>query len=184
MKDKREILTRETVAQRLIWRAKRSMVGAAIVLFLSAVILGMFHVMTLYESPSPSALLTTLELALDVLMVSFCVFYLVRGALQIHWVRKGKFTVAEDILLDVKEDKISLLRVLFLTGRLFDRSNYVHVFSFLSGKQFIATSGEHHGTDAAAGFSLPGDAFFLVFFDRKPEKILLLYSARTYHYKE
>jgi len=56
---------------------------------------------------------------------------------------------------------------------------------FLSGKRFVIGSEQSRNThlSAAAGFSLPGDAFLLVSFNAFPDKVVWIYSCKIYHYK-
>lgn len=184
MRDEREVLTREIISQKLIREAKRSMVGSVLMLLLGALALGMLHVMSLYASPSVSSIAVIAEIVLDAIFVGACIFFFVRGALRMSKARHGEFSVVEDSLLDIQEDRFSLWQML-LTGRIFDRSNYVHIFKFQSGKKVVVNSDEYQNTglDAAAKFSLPGDTFFLVFYKDSPEKIVLLYSSKIYNYK-
>ena len=60
-----------------------------------------------------------------------------------------------------------------------------HIFKFKSGKIFVANAEEYKNTrlDTAAEFSLRGDNFYLVFYNDSPNKIILLFSSKTYNYK-
>ena len=61
-----------------------------------------------------------------------------------------------------------------------------HVFEFKSGKKFVANVEEYKNTrlGVAAQFSMAGDSFFVVSYDNSPDKIILLFSSKTYTYKD
>ena len=185
MKDEREILTREIILQKLARSAKRSMIGAFIMLVLGALMLGMLHLMSRYASPSSSDLTVIAEIALDLAFVGACVFFFARGALRMHKARRGDFSIVEDFLLEVQDDRFSL-REMLLTGSLISPSNYVHVFRFQSGKRAVISSGgnQTNTLDTTARISLPGDRFILVVYNDAPEKIVLLYSTKLYTYSQ
>lgn len=184
MKDEREILTREIISQKLKRDAKRSVVGAVLMLIPGALVAGLMHAMTQLASPSPSLLALLAEIVVDAAFVTACAVFFVRGILQLNRVRRGEFSVTEDILLSIEDNRLSFGQML-LTGRLFDRSNYVHDFKFLSGKRFVIGSEQSRNThlSAAAGFSLPEDAFLLVSFNAFPDKVVWIYSCKIYHCK-
>lgn len=181
MKDKREILTREIIKQKLIQEAKRSMIGAVLIFALGSLIFGMLHIVVISASRLVPLVVESILFAIFVIAG---VFFFMRGVLHVIKARHGEFSVLEDILSDVKDDRFSIWRM-FLTGRIFDQSNYEHIFTFASGKKFVANSSEYKNTslDATAKFSLLGDTFFLVYYNGAPDKIVLLYSSKLYSYK-
>ena len=185
MKDEREVLTKARIGEKLARDGKRAAVGAVLMLLLGAIVLGLLHLMLAVKNPPPSQWTVAAEIALDVLYFGACLFVLVRGVIRTVRAKRGAFTVKEDILVSVEEDKFSLKGFLMAT-RAFDRSNFVHVFHFLSGKKMVASSEEFRNSsvDTAARFSLPGDVFFLVFYDASPDKTVMIYSAKLYRYAE
>ena len=56
MKDERELLTREIIAEKLVWNARRSMVGALMMLVLGGILFGMLAAMRAVASPSESGI--------------------------------------------------------------------------------------------------------------------------------
>ena len=179
MKNEREMLTREFVAQKLIRDAKRSMVGSALILILGFLLFGMLRVMSSFISSSVSILAYIFE----IVFAAVCVFFFVRGALKMSKARHGKFSVVEEVLSKVRDERLNIWKMIFLTGRIFSVDNYEHIFEFESGKKFIINSRENTTLDATAGFSIPKDAFFTVFYNDRPEKIVWIYSSKLYDYK-
>ena len=55
-----------------------------------------------------------------------------------------------------------------------------------SGKKYVINAEEYKLTklDAVAQFSNPGDSFYVVFYNHSPNKIILIFSAKTHTYKD
>ena len=103
--------------------------------------------------------------------------------------KRGNFTVVEDILTEVKDNQFNLIQLIMYGGRhtlLGNKAHLRHVFQFESGKTFIANAEEYKNTrlGVAAQFSMPGDTFFIVCYNDAPSKIILLFSSKTYTYKD
>ncbi len=179
--DEREILTRNIIFQKLLREAKRSMVGSVLFFAFGSFVFGMMYFMFVPRSKA----FAMFQAVSFVIFTALCLLFFVRGTLRMGKAKRGAFSVTKEILTDVKEDQLNVWRLL-ITGRIFSRSNYDHIFRFESGKTFVANSDEYRSTslDATARFSLSGDAFFLVSYNDSPEKIVLLYSTKLYDYKE
>ena len=179
--DERETLTRNIIFQKLLREAKRSMVGSVLFFVFGSLVLGMMYFMFVPRSKA----FAMFQAVSFVILAALCLVFFVRGALRMGKANRGEFSVEKDILIDVKDNQLNVWRLL-ITGRIFSRSNYDHIFHFESGKTFVANSDEYQSTslDATARFSLSGDPFFLVFYNDSPEKIVLLYSSKLYNYKE
>lgn len=184
MKDEREILTRELIRQKLTHEAKRVMLTSLFTLIFGSLFIGLVYFMLLMAFSSNPALPKIITAITFTALALCCAFLTVRGALQLGKIRRGEFTVLEDVLLEVKEDRINVLRAL-ISGRIFDKDSYEHIFKFKSGKTFVANSGEYRNTrlGASAGFSMPGDVFYTVFYNDAPDKIVWFYSSKTYNCK-
>ena len=187
MRDEREILTRQIISKKLIYEAKRSMVGALLICILCAIIFGMFNLVLLsahYVSPIRKTVVNLLQLP----VYAVCIFSFVRAIVNICKTNKGAFTVTEEELVSVRDNEFSLLQLVLYGGRgiIFgNKSHLRHVFEFKSGKKFVANAEEYKKTrlDVAAQFSMPGDTFFIVCYNDAPSKIILLFSSKTYTYK-
>ena len=188
MKDEREVLTRQIVSKKLTYEAKRSMVGALLICILCAIIFGMLNLLLWsahYVSPITKTVLNLLQLP----VYAVCVFFFVRAIINICKTNRGAFTVTEDELVYVKDNEFSLLQFVLYGGRdiIFgNKSHLKHVFEFKSGKKFVANVEEYKNTrlGVAAQFSMPGDTFFIVCYNDSPSKIILLFSSKTYTYKD
>ncbi len=179
MKDEREILTREHISKKLVRDAKITMLRSVVYFVIGTLVWAL-----LFLKFPPDKISTFLKTLAFIGLAVACLFFFVRGVLRAIWARHGEFEVKEDTLTEVKEAQFSLWQ-LILSGRLFTRSNYNHIFRFKSGKRFVANYGEYinTGVNAAAGFSLVGDTFFLVFYHNNPQKVLWIYSTKIYNYK-
>ena len=195
-KDEREILTRQSVSQKLIYEAKRSIFTNLFCVFIEILLFGMFYlVLSFADASLVIRILRITALISMVLCFTGCAVSVVRSILNICKTRRGDFTVFQDGLTEIKMDKINFSRYFFkliyllICGGLFrfflDRSHYQHIFQFQSGRTFIANAEEYKNTrlGTAAEFSLPGDTFFLVFYNDNPNKVILLFSAKIYAYK-
>ena len=186
-KDEREILTRQNILKKLIYEAKRSMVGSLLMCVLGAVIFGMISLLLL----TPSYVTIATKLIVGILIALYfiaCAFFFIRAILRMIKAKRGNFTVVEDILTEVKDNQFNLIQLIMYGGRhtlLGNKAHLRHVFQFESGKTFIANAEEYKNTrlGTAAEFSLPGDTFFLVFYNDNPNKIILLFSSKIYAYK-
>jgi len=185
MKDERELLTREIVAEKLAGSAKHSMIGSVLLLILGIVGFGILLLMDSMMNDSIGISLTVIvDCVLLAACVIVCVCFFARGAKRLIRARRGDFTVIDDVLSDVKEDQLSIGQMI-LTGRIHDRMNYRHVLYFESGRKFVANSEEYRHTrlEAAVRFSLPGDVFHLVCYNDDPKKIILLFASKIYRYQ-
>ena len=188
MRDEREILTRQIISKKLIYEAKRSMVGALLISILCAIIFGMINLLLLsahFISPTTKLVVNLLQLPVYVI----CAFFIVRAIINIVKIKRDAFTVVEDELVYVKDNEFSLLQLILYGGRhtLFgNKSHLRHIFEFKSGKKFVANVEEYKNTKlgSAAQFSMPGDSFFIVFYNDAPNKIILLFSSKTHTYKD
>jgi len=188
MKDEREILTRQTVLKKLVYEAKRSMIGSLSTCILGAIVLGMMSLLLLSSSSASQGIKLIVGL-INALFYITCAFFFVRALLTLIKAKRGDFTIVEDVLKEIKDNQLSIMQLLIYGGShtLFgNRSHLNHIFQFESGKMFIANVEEYKNTrlGAAAEFSLPGDSFFTVFFNDSPNKIILLFSSKTYIYKD
>lgn len=188
MKGEREILTRQIISKKLTYEAKRSMVGALLICILCAIIFGMINLLLLsahYVSSITKLVVNLLQLPVYVI----CAFFFIRAMIDIFKVKRDAFTVTEDELVSVKDNEFSLLQLILYGGRhtlLGNQSHLRHIFEFKSGKKFVANVEEYKNTKlgSAAQFSMPGDSFFVVFYNDSPNKIILLFSSKTHTYKD
>lgn len=188
MKDEREILTRQTILKKLLYEAKRSMVGSLLMCILGAIVFGMMCLILL----SPSYVTNNSKIIVGSLIAPYfiaCAFFFIRALLKLFKAKRGEFTVVEDILTEVKDNEFNLIQLIIYGGRhtlLGNKLHLRHVFKFKSGKKFIANAEEYKNTrlSATAEFSLPGDIFFLVSYNDSPNKIILLFSSKVYSYKD
>ena len=187
MKDEREILTRQIIFKKLTYEAKRSMIGTLLMCILGSIVFGMMSLILL----TPSYVTKVTKLIAGILMAIFfiaCAFFFVRALLRMIKAKHGNFTVVEDALIEIKNNKLSIAQLILNGGMhtLFgNKSHLKHIFKFNSGKIFIANAEEYKNTrlETAAEFSSPGDNFYLVFYNDSPNKIILLFSSKTYNYK-
>lgn len=184
MKDEREILTIEIVAQKLRREAKRSMVGALMTFIFGSIFFGLISLMVLAVSKPGSIAPTIVSSVLFSALTVYCVIILILSAIKLGKIGRGEFTVSEEVLADVKDNQLNVFRAI-ISGRHFDKDNFEHIFNFESGKTFIANSGEYRNTrlGASADFSMPGDVFYTVFYNDSPQKIVWFYSSKIYKYK-
>ena len=187
MKDEREILTRQIILKKLVYEAKRSMVGALLICILGAIVLGMMHLSLLFFH-YVSFTTKLISSILSVIYFIVCAFFFIRAILKMIKAKKGDFTVIEDVLIEINDNQLSIIQLILYGGiyTLFgDRSHLNHVFKFKSGKIFTANAEEYKSTrlGTVAEFSLPGDTFFLVSYNSSPDKIILLFSSKIYNYK-
>ena len=187
MKDEREVLTRQIISKKLTYEAKRSMVGALLISILCAIIFGMLNLL-LWSAHYVSPITKTVVNLLQLPVYAVCVFFFVRAIINICKTNRGAFTVTEEELVSVKDNEFSLLQLVLYGGRdiIFgNKSHLRHVFEFKSGKKFVANVEEYKNTrlGVAAQFSMPGDTFFIVCYNDAPSKIILLFSSKTYTYK-
>ena len=184
MKDEREVLTRELVSQKLKREAKRTMFGALMTFILGSIFFGLVSLMVLAVSKPGSIAPAVVSSVLFSALAVYCVVMLILAAIKLGKTGRGEFTVYEDVLVEIKDDQLNVFLAL-LSGRIFDKDSYEHIFKFESGKTFVANSGEYRNTrlGASADFSLPGDVFYTVFYNDSPNKIVWFYSSKSYRYK-
>ena len=188
MKDERELLTRQLILKKLTWESKRSIVNSLLIFLLSGLFFGIFILLLAVGLPPDAGIVKFIPLILFIPVVMTCAFSLVRALLRMHKANRGDFTVAEDVLAEIRDNEFSLTQLIRYGGIhtfMGDKSHLRHVFQFESGKTFIANVQEYRNTrlGVAAEFSYPGDRFFLVFYNDSPNKIILLFSSKTYNYR-
>ena len=182
MKDEREVLTRKIVLGKLMREAKRTIVGALLMLLLSAIVF-----LALWLLFSSSGIASLLVGILYLVPLAVCLFFIFRALLVMSKANRGDFTVAEDTLESVENDKLNFWRLVINLGASLRLGDFTdNIFKFRSGRQFIANCTEYQNThlNAAADFSQSGDKFIVVFYNDEPQKIVLLYSTKIYTYKE
>ena len=191
MTDEREILTRDTIQQKLIREAKRPIIGSALILLPVSVVFGLMYLLAcVITSPSsfPSIFLL-------VVLAGCAIIFgidMIRGAIHLGRARRGSFSVVEENLIKIEDHKFSfwqfLLRFSFRypISSLIHRPYFNHVFEFESGKKFIVNAAEYKEThvDTAAQISHVGDKLIVVSYDDAPEKIIMLFSPKIYNYKK
>ena len=194
MKDERELLTKSKIAEQLAWEVQRTILSAAILCVITSLLLPLLCrlLMMLLESKAPGALAWLAALPGLILFT----ISVTRSLMQLGKARRGEFLVVEDVLTDVQADRLNRRRAFLygdsslwnrvLFGRWYDLSCYEHIFSFQSGRRYIATAQEYQGSrlETVADFSLPGDTFILAVYEDAPQKIVLLFSAKIYRYAE
>jgi hypothetical protein len=189
MKDHRELLTRQTICEKLNWESKRSIGLSALILFFGLIFFGMINLVWSMALPANAGILKFIPLLLYLPVFVACVVSFVRALIRMSKVSRGEFTVTEETLTEIRDNEFSLIQLILYGGKhtlLGDKSHLRHVFKFESGKSFIANAGDYNNTRlrTAAEFSLPGDHFFLVFYNDSPDKIILLFSSKTYNYQD
>ena len=163
------------------------MVGSFLMCILGAVFFGMMSLILL----SPSYVTTVTKIVVGILVSLYfgvCAFFFLRALLRMFKAKHGEFTVVEDVLTEVKDNQFNLIQFIMYGGRdtlLGNKAHLNHIFHFQSGKTFIANAEEYKNTrlSTAAQYSSHGDSFFLVFYNDSPNKIVLLFSSKTYSYK-
>ena len=186
-KDEREILTRPTIQKKLIYEAKRSMIGSLLMCILGTMVFGMMSLILLFSNYVTFATKLIVSILVSLYFIA-CAFFFIRAILRMIKAKRGNFTVVEDMLEEIKDNRFSILQLIMYGGMhtLFGgKSHLNHIFKFKSGKIFVANAEEYKNTKlgAAAEFSLPGDTFFLVFYNDNPNKIILLFNSKIYTYK-
>ena len=172
----------------MIYEAKRSMIGSLLMCIAGAILWGMLSLMLLGASHTTATARIILGGFFSIWFIA-CAFFFVRALFKMLKAKRGEFTVVEDVLTEIKDNQLSLMQLIIYGGRhtLFgNKAHLNHIFHFQSGKIFIANVEEYKNTrlGATAEFSLPGDSFYLAFYNDSPNKIVLLFSSKTYSYKE
>ncbi len=187
MKDERKILTRDIIYQKLLIDAKRTIGMRVLIFILSTLFFGMLYLIALRSGVLAAIIVTGAFFAFETVS---CIFIVVRALLRTIKARRGEFSIIDDSVIEVEDNKLSIYQLLsnvWLHGifGFFPKSNYYHIFKFESGKKFVANREEYRNThiDTIAQVSLPGDHFFTVFYNDAPEKIILFYSDKIYNYK-
>lgn len=182
-KDERRVLTRESIAEKLVYEAKRQLVGCAMVFALGVIVFGMmFFALGLAKGTEvPRVAVAVFFFGLAV----YCAWVFIRQISRIGKAKRGEFSIHQDVLESVSDDRPNIWNIL-LSRRWFDQTNFEHIFVFKSGKRFVANSGESKNTsiDATARFSIAGDTFILVSYYDAPEKIIFIFSEKLYCYKK
>lgn len=190
MKDEREILTRAIVQQKLIRKEKRDIIGNALLLLLGAFVYGFMFLLLLI--PSWDAKLFLIFVAIPFALLSIIpIIHIIKGCVKLGKARRGAFSVTEDSLSKMEDFKFSfwkfLLRFDMRTPVMsfIKKPYYEHVFQFESGKKFVIDAYEYENTHmgTVAQFSQMGDKLIVAFYNDTPERIVLLFSPKIYHYK-
>lgn len=189
MKDEREVLTRQTVVQKLKYESQRSMVGALMTLVLGGMFFGMLSLLCAFGLSAELNMLKLLPLIFYIPVLIVCAVIFARALARMLKAQRGEFTVTQECLTAVKDNQLSLMQLIVYGGihtLLGNKAHLNHVFEFESGKKFIANVEEYKNTrlDTAARFSLEGDSFYLVYYNDTPDKIVLLFSSKAYNYKD
>ena len=186
MKDQREAFDNGVVQRRLLNEAKRLMVGVFLFFILGGALYAYWIFTTTVQPFFPAFKNAFVYMLLMAgAFVAILLFFFVRALVCMRAARRGAFSVEEDVLVEV-EEKFDLWSFLIRFGYLFTKKDcYRYIFKFESGKKFVINSAEfeHTRIGAAAEFSMPGDRFFTVFYNSKPEKLIWLYSTKTHNYK-
>lgn len=187
MKDEREILTREDVRQKLIREAKRSMVEAVLIaaptLMFFALLFWMLSLTTL-----PLWAIWGIDVIWACIPLILCTVSFVRSAKRMSKARRDEFTVTEDTLTDVKDNQLRPIQLIIFEDfhtLLGNKTHLYYVFKFESGKTLTLNVAEYQNTrpGSAASFSLPGDRFYLVFYNDAPQTVIWIYSSKIFNYK-
>ena len=186
-KDERDVLTRKIILDKLIYEAKRSMIGSLLSFGLGAVTLGAFSLILLTLSYVTIGTKVIVGLMISIYF-AICAFFFTRAFFRLINAKRGKYTVVEDILTEINDNQLNILQLLLHGGwhtLVGNKAHLNHIFKFKSGKMFIANAEEYKNTKlgTATEFSLPSDTFFLVFYNDNPNKIILLFNSKIYTYK-
>lgn len=178
MQDEREVLTRDIIRKKLIYDAKRGIFNSLFLLFLSALFLGALYLISL----------KIIILVLLSIWAVGCLFFFVRAILRMMKAKRWEFTVDEDTLRSIHDDKFSWWRFAINFGNRYHRrrDDLEHVFEFKCGKKFVAGAAEYQNTsvDTAAKISFEGDKFFLVYYNDDPDRLIFIFSSKIYNYKQ
>ncbi len=186
MRDEREILTRDRIRKKLIRECKGSILLRIVILFIGCILFGLMSLLLFTYS--------WIDILLIVAWGAFVIaelLVILRDILRISKATRGDFTVVEETLSEVELYELNFWRTLIgLFSRksgsvFFYKGNYEHIFKFQNGKKFVANYGENQDShlDIAAQMATHGDKFITVFYNDKPEKIILLYNDKAYNYK-
>ena len=188
MKDDREILTMQAIQKKLIYEAKRSIFGSLFMCILGVMSFGIISLIILAQ---PDVMFATKLLIIIIESPYFIVsaFFFVRALLRMNKAKRGDFTVVEDVLTEINDNQLSIIQLIMFGGWhsvWWNKAHFYHIFKFQSGKTFIANVEGYKKTkvNEAAKFSFPGDKFYLVFYNASPNKIILLFAAKTHVLKE
>ena len=179
--DEREVLTYQKISKKLQHSAKANIA-------MSVVFLILFSFLSLCMFFITKGIVRYIVLALlDIPFGLFCIASIVMEAIKLYGAKNGEFSVVRERLEYVEASKPSFRQFLFwiLTQRGFVSREYYlrHIFHFESGKEYIISVNASMASDVAAEFSMPGDTFFVVFFNSRPNKIALVYNEKIYNYK-
>ena len=141
MKDEREILTRQIILKKLKWETKRSIVNSLLIFLLSGLFCGIFSLLLAVGLPPNAGIVKFLPLIFFMPVFIIGAFSFIRALLRMHKANRGDFTVAEDVLAEIRDNEFSFIQLIRYGGRrtfMGDKSHLRHVFRFESGKTFIA----------------------------------------------
>lgn len=187
MRDEREILTREDVRIKLIRESKRSMVEAVLIAALTLVFFALLFWM-LSLTTLPVWAIWVIDGIWACIPLILCTVSFVRSAKRMSKAQRGEFTVSEDTLTDVRDNQLSLSHLIIYGDYhtlLGNKAHLNYVFEFESGKTLTLNVAEYKNTrpGSAASFSMPGDRFYLAFYNDAPQTVIWIYSSKIYNYK-
>ena len=190
MKDKREILNRDIIQQKLIREAKSLIIGATLLLVPISIVLGLLYLVVCY-STSPNSFLSIFLL---VALIGSAIIFgidIIRGAIQLCKACRGEFTIVEESLIKMENFKFSFWQLFlrfdlrFPIRSLIHRPYFNHIFEFESGRKYIVNADEYKEAHAntAAQISQVGDKLIVVSYNDNPKKVIRIFSSKIYHYK-
>lgn len=180
--DKRERLTKESVRVALEKERKRSVFDSFLALFviLLYLLLPYLCIRMLLKAmhSAPWVLICTGVLfgAAALLSVGLTAHSLLLSQKQRKALQNGAFSILEDQFVSVNKRALRSRRLHY---------SYEIIFSFESGKQYNIHETHLRGTrlESTIDFSSPGDPFYLVVYDARPDKPVLIYSTKTYRFE-
>ncbi len=177
-RDKRELLSENFLREKLEKRAKDYFLIAVVYcpLMLLPLTLLYFLLRWLFYQMGVGMLVPNLALAASIMVLAYSSVVALRDTCrQRKALQNGAFSVIEDKLESIRHVPTSHAR------RSRHRS-YNDEFHFESGKIYTINSDAIRGTrlHSAIEFSSKGDPFYLVVYDDRPDKPVLMYSARSY----
>lgn len=187
MKDEREILTRDIVQQKLIYEAKRFIIGPLLIWLLGFIVMGLPSLLLIKMDPSLSALAFVFSFAF-IGLTFICLFKIKRGSKQLGAAKCGNFVITQERLTKMEDYKLSIWQTLLrfdISFPIITKDYCNHIFEFESGKKFVVNAGEYKDTHigTVAQFSQVGDELIVVSYINAPEKIVMLFSPKIYNYK-
>lgn len=181
--DERERLTKDSLRAELEKIRKRSVLESFTALFVILLYLLLPYLCirmllkTMHTAPWVFIVVGVLFGAAALYAVGLTVRTLLQLQKQRTELRNGAFSIFEDRLVSVNEQVIKSTRRHY---------SCKIIFSFESGKQYKIHETDLRGTrlESTIDFSSPGDTFYLVSYDAKPDAVMFIYSAKIYRCEE